>query len=107
LLKEEYFAGAPDMVVEIVSRGGRQYDLKEKAANYRKHGVREYWVVDQTSTTLYRHTKPSTGDAPYLVQEWKAGRVASEVVPGFWIDAAWLWQDPLPEERTALDHILG
>lgn len=107
LLKEQYFAGAPEMVVEVVSPGGRQYDLKEKAANYEKHGVREYWVIDPVNSTLYRHAKPSSGEAPYLVQEWKAGRVASSVVQGFWIDAAWLWQDPLPEERTLLEQILG
>lgn len=107
LLKEQYFAGAPEMVVEVVSPGGRQHDLKEKAANYGKHGVREYWVIDPATGTLYRHTKPPSGGAHYLVQECKAGRVASSVVPGFWIDAAWLWQDPLPEEHALLERILA
>lgn len=42
---ERDVSGAPDLVVEIVSPASRNMDRKEKAGNYAKHGVREYWLV--------------------------------------------------------------
>jgi hypothetical protein len=37
----------------------------------------------------------------------RRGRLESRVVAGFWIDVGWLWQDPLPDEWTCLQSILG
>jgi len=41
----EYWEGA-DLVVEVVSKLGRQRDLKTKRAEYAKAGIAEYWIVD-------------------------------------------------------------
>lgn len=38
--------GAPDMVVEVLSRSTRKRDLTVKKDTYEAHGVREYWIVD-------------------------------------------------------------
>ena len=38
--------GAPDLVIEILSKGNRKYDLKDKKDVYEQSGVKEYWVVD-------------------------------------------------------------
>ncbi|MBI3989313.1 MAG: Uma2 family endonuclease [candidate division NC10 bacterium] len=102
----QYFSGAPALVVEITSPGGRTYDLKHKAANYGRHGVREYWVVEPEEGRLYQHTLPAEAPAPYTVQDYASGRVESLVVPGFWIEVAWLWQDPLPLEPPLLEALL-
>ncbi len=37
---------APDLAVEILSKGKRSYDLNEKKIAYERSGVKEYWVVD-------------------------------------------------------------
>lgn len=42
---ERDVSGAPDLVAEIVSPASRNMDRKEKASNYAKHGVCEYWLV--------------------------------------------------------------
>ncbi|HLQ46186.1 MAG TPA: Uma2 family endonuclease, partial [Planctomycetaceae bacterium] len=42
---EEYWDGA-DLVIEVVSKKGRQRDLKVKRAEYAKAGIPEYWIVD-------------------------------------------------------------
>lgn len=38
--------GAPDMVVEVLSRSTRKNDLTIKKDTYEANGVREYWIVD-------------------------------------------------------------
>ena len=38
--------GAPDMVVEVLSKSTRRNDLTIKKDTYEANGVREYWIVD-------------------------------------------------------------
>lgn len=45
-LTERGCAGAPDLVVEIVSPSSRTMDYFKKLFKYRTCGVREYWLVD-------------------------------------------------------------
>lgn len=94
-------------LVEVISPGERNYGLKTKATNYRQYGVWEYWAVDPATQTLYQHTRQIEETAPYVVQEHTAGRVESYAVPGFWIEAAWLWESSLPEEKPLLDRLLS
>ena len=37
----------------------------------------------------------------------REGRLASRVLPGFWLEAAWLWQEPLPPVHRVLREIGG
>ncbi len=37
--------GAPDFVLEIVSKGSAKRDLKDKFGLYEKHKIKEYWIV--------------------------------------------------------------
>ena len=103
----QYFAGAPALIVEVTSASTRTLDIGEKAAAYCRHAVPEYWVVDLEQRTLVQHLLPDSGQGPYRVLEHRAGRVQSAAIPGFWIDIAWLWQDPLPDELHCLEQILG
>ncbi len=38
--------GAPELVVEILSKGNKNDDLNRKKKVYEKSGVNEYWLVD-------------------------------------------------------------
>lgn len=44
--------GAPDLVVEVLSRRTGQRDRTEKLAWYRKYGVQECWLVDPVRRTI-------------------------------------------------------
>ena len=48
-------AGAPDMVVEILSPSTSRYDRTLKFNTYLKSGIREYWVIDPATKTLAVH----------------------------------------------------
>ena len=38
--------GVPDMVVEVLSKSTRKFDLTAKKDSYEACGVKEYWIVD-------------------------------------------------------------
>lgn len=44
--------GAPDLVVEVLSRGTALRDRTTKTAWYAEYGVRECWLVDRQATAL-------------------------------------------------------
>jgi Uma2 family endonuclease len=46
ILTEAEIAGAPDLVIEILSRTTRKRDRGLKKTVYSRAGVREYWLVD-------------------------------------------------------------
>lgn len=58
-LDEKGCHGVPDWVIEIVSPSSQKMDWILKLAEYRKAGVREYWIVDAEAekVTVYRFEK--------------------------------------------------
>jgi Uma2 family endonuclease len=68
---------APDMVVEVLSKGTKQTDLTEKLAEYATAGIAEYWVVSPADRTVqvYRlegdtYTLDSTYTDTATIQSW-------------------------------------
>lgn len=48
-------AGAPDMVIEILSPSTSRYDRTLKFNTYLKSGIREFWIIDPETKTLAVH----------------------------------------------------
>ena len=80
---EEKIVGAPELVVEVISRGSRRMDTITKREDYERCGVREYWIIDphQPSITFLRlrNGRFESVDTP-------GDSFASEAVPGFVLD---------------------
>lgn len=93
----------PALVVEVASPATRAMDLGEKAEEYRQAGVPEYWVVDLDGREVTAHT-PGTGT--WEVERWKAGKLTSRSVPGFWVEVGWLFRKPLPPADACLRDVL-
>ncbi len=80
--RKDWIYGAPDLMVEILSKGTKKKDQQTKLALYEKHGVLEYWLVDTDKRTV----------ETYIAKEGKliknallsvGDELAAEVVPGF------------------------
>src|SRR5581483_9247689 len=52
IITEKYLAGAPDLIIEILSPSSMERDKLVKRDLYAKHGVSEYWIVDPVGTKI-------------------------------------------------------
>jgi Uma2 family endonuclease len=102
-LRETYLDGPADLVIEITSSESVGRDRGEKFVEYEAAGVLEYWLIDPArrraefymlNEGMYQIADPDT-----------QGIYRSQVVDGFWLRVAWLWQDPLPMEEDVLREI--
>ena len=91
------------MVGELLSPSNRGYDLEEKRRYYREAGVPEIWLVDPYENVVIVDRRRARTYATDTVDH---GRVSSDVLEGFWLDADWLWSKPLPNEAACLKKIL-
>lgn len=84
-LDERGCVGAPDMVVEILSPGNTQREMKDKFEIYQEAGVLEYWLVEpndefvivyQLDKGIYIGSKPFTRDETVISKVLKGLTVA-------------------------------
>ena len=61
-----YYAGAPDLAIEVLSPGDRPGYVREKVAEWLEFGTGAVWVVDPYARTLSIHT---AGSAPVTLGE--------------------------------------
>ena len=47
--------GAPDWIIEILSKGNTKRDTRDKYRLYEEAGVREYWIVDPEHGSIERY----------------------------------------------------
>jgi len=97
-VQHRWVEGPPLLGIEYLSEDSVQRDLVEKRAEYERAGMREYLLID---------ARPGRREFLYLRQDEDGhyqevapdaeGRYHSEVIPGFWFDPEWFWQDPLPD----------
>jgi Uma2 family endonuclease len=105
-ITHRWYEGPVLLAIEVVSDESGERDWVAKRAEYEQAGVREYLVIDGRS---------GRRDVTYLrlgvdgryegVDADEAGRYHSATLPGFWLDPAWLWQDPLPNPGAILRRI--
>jgi Uma2 family endonuclease len=99
-------AGPADLVVEIVSPESATRDLHNKFAEYQAAAIREYLIIDprpdQQRVSWYVLDDAGRYQA---VPPDEAGRVHSAVLPGFWLQPDWLWQEPLPDPLRTLRRL--
>ena len=53
LVGEKAMEGAPDLAIEVISPSSVEVDREDKFAQYRKAGVKYYWIVDPRLRTIH------------------------------------------------------
>ncbi len=97
-------AGPADLVIEVASPDDVRRALRLKLPRYREAGIPEIWVVDPWVESV--QVEVLTADR-YRLSKVTAGRLASAVLPWFWIDVSWLWQSPMPSTLACVRQILA
>lgn len=104
LLGRNRLEGAADLVIEIASDSDPGLDAREKLPRYRDAGIEEIWLLNPFDRVVLVETK---GPAGYTSRALESGRLESVVLPGFWVDVAWFWQEELPSTLACLREMLG
>lgn len=105
-LRATWLDGPPDLAVEVSSPDSAGRDRGAKYVEYEAAGVREYWLIDPDRREAFVHVLQSDGRY-HTAFASREGRFASSVLPGLWIDAGWLWAEPLTHEADAVREILA
>jgi Uma2 family endonuclease len=95
-LVQQWIEGAPDLVVEVLSRGTARKDRGEKLRLYAATGVREYWIVDAEERQI-EHLVNRDGEMTVVLAADASYR--SPVVEEIELDLDALW--------TAVESRLG
>jgi Uma2 family endonuclease len=103
LMTPRRLEGPADMVVEIASESDPRLDYHEKLPRYRQAGIEEIWIVNPFEREILVEVKTSIS---YATRVLSSGRLESQVLPGFWIEASWLWQKDLPSTLACLREIM-
>jgi Uma2 family endonuclease len=86
--------GAPDLVIEILSRSTRKLDEQLKLRAYERYGVQEYWMFDPVRKGVQRWERRSERlvSKPFLTA---AGEdvLTSPLLPGFELPLGELFED--------------
>lgn len=101
---EGYFAGAPELIIEI-ARSSRAFDLGAKKVDYERAGVREYVVVELDPDQIHWFIRRDDhfNDLP----PGPDGVYRSEIFPGLWLDPRALYSENLDRLIEVLDQGLA
>jgi Uma2 family endonuclease len=129
-IKDTYLEGPCDLVVEILSKTTKNYDLNEKRRVYRDYAIPEIWLVDpDTRTLIVEVLSGSSGSSSrikreevgftesarpttrtfrrtiYKTKNIKKGIFTSVALKGFSLRVSWLWEEPLPLVTECIEKI--
>jgi Uma2 family endonuclease len=96
IVQSSHLSEAADLVIEIVSPESVGRDRGEKFVEYEAAGVREYWLIDPDREQAEFYQLDEAGRY-HLTTIDEADRFHSTILPNFWLQVNWLWQEPLPK----------
>jgi Uma2 family endonuclease len=89
-IAQQRIEGAPDLLVEVLSRGTARRDRGEKLRLYAEFDVREYWIVDPEE----RQIEFLVNDGGrFVVALPEGGEYRSRALPEIHLDLAAFWRE--------------
>lgn len=104
LLEEAHLEGAPDFAMEIVSPDSKERDEDDKFKEYEAFGIREYWIIAPLAKQINVYRLTDQGKYEPLLPD-VSGIYHSAVIPGFFVNPQWIWQQPPPKKRDILREL--
>lgn len=96
--------GAPDWVIEILSKHTSAKDLNEKFEVYEEAGVKEYWVVHPGEQTVLIYTLIESGKYEGILKPYvRTDKVQPKTLPGLTIDLTEIFE--LPEQEDESNYV--
>jgi len=81
-LDEAGCIGAPDLIIEILSKGNNKKELKYKYEVYEESGVKEYWIIHPDEQTLLIYTLENNKYRPSRLFT-TGDEITTPILPGF------------------------
>ncbi len=103
-IKGSVIDGPMDLVIEMLSKSTRDYDLREKRIAYREARIPEIWFFDPETQVAHIDTAEPDG---YASRTQTSGVVRSRGFPGLQLDVAWLWARTPPNPLDCLREFQG
>ena len=103
LLREREFAGAANLVVEIISPGYEARDKVEKFEEYEIGGVQEYWILDPARQEPLFYVLGE--DGLFHSRPPVDGVYTSTVLPKLKLAISLLWQDEYPNPMEVIEMV--
>jgi Uma2 family endonuclease len=101
-----WFEGRVLIAAEFLADDSVERDLVEKRAEFEGGGIPEYPIVDaRPGQRAFLYLRLDEAGHYQEVEPDAQGRYHSAVLPGFWLDPDWFWQDPLPNPLAVLRRI--
>ncbi|MCF0059823.1 Uma2 family endonuclease [Dyadobacter sp. CY356] len=92
-LDEKGCIGAPDWIIEILSPGNSQVEMKNKFEVYQDNGVKEYWIAEPTTETIFVYILNEEGKYIGLHPFTTADVITSHIFPDFELSVADIFKD--------------
>ena len=93
--------GPADLVVEVVSQESIRRDRVIKKDEYRRGGIREYWLVDPLQQEAFFYLLDRDGEYQEAALDAE-GKFHSVSMSGLWVKPEWFWQNPRPKTPAIL-----
>jgi len=90
-ITEKNIQGPPDVVVEVLSPSTAKRDRELKRKRYEHFGVREYWLVDPSTSSL-EILRLQKGQFMKQVSVNSPDQCSTDLLPGLIIDLSWVFQ---------------
>jgi len=84
--------GAPDIIIEILSPGNNQKELRNKYEVYEETGVKEYWIVSHQDKTFLKYTLTANQYQPSKMMTID-DMITTPILPGFELDLETVFAD--------------
>ncbi|MEO5600346.1 MAG: Uma2 family endonuclease [Cyclobacteriaceae bacterium] len=96
-ITERGCSGAPDLVIEVVSKSSIRKDLHEKYFLYEQCGIKEYWIVHPGERSLIIFTLNNEGVYQASKPLTRGDKVVSNVIGGLELQLDEIFSDTVEE----------